>query len=368
MNDHTSKGARRTREELSSASSTESEINSPKAKQCKMADEASQPTMEAVYAILMEVQRNTEKIVSDNILMHKDYEELKASLSYQSHLIEKLAKENKDLNTQVEHLTKSLTECKLELKTTATQVEALEDKDDELEMYSRKHNLEIHGVPEDNDEDLDEVVIKLATILGVEADEDDIDIVHRLPSRSKGPRPIIVKFRSHKEEKFINETNKLIDSVITNLKDENIISPQRIWELIKYEMVKELMKSNYVQEDTTTVDPEILVTLAAENNMHVGEDINKVYEENNCKAEHLDGCEPSTSGMTNYEDHSDHSNNHSPGCVKCLTSKNEMKSLKKTINNLKTKVNRTKEKLKLTRNQLLDKAVKSSKLFVDTSK
>ena len=122
MNDHTSKGARRTREELSSTSSTESEINSPKAKQCKMADEASQPTMEAVYAILMEVQRNTEKIVSDNILMHKDYEELKASLSYQSHLIEKLAKENKDLNTQVEHLTKSLTECKLELKTTANKL------------------------------------------------------------------------------------------------------------------------------------------------------------------------------------------------------------------------------------------------------
>jgi len=181
-----------------SASSTESEINSPKAKQCKMADEASQPTLEAVYAILMEVQRNTEKIVSDNILMHKDYEELKASLSYQSHLIEKLAKENKDLNTQVEHLTKSLTECKLELKTTATQVEALEDKDDELEMYSRKHNLEIHGVPEDNDDDLDKVVMKLANILGVEANEDDIDIVHRLPSRYKGPRPIIVKFRSHK--------------------------------------------------------------------------------------------------------------------------------------------------------------------------
>ncbi|KAK3741202.1 hypothetical protein QZH41_009453 [Actinostola sp. cb2023] len=68
----------------------------------------------------------------------------------------------------------------------------------ELEMYSRKHNLEIHGVPEDNDEDLDEVVIKLAEIVGVEADEDDIDIVHRLPSRSKGPRPVIVKFRSHK--------------------------------------------------------------------------------------------------------------------------------------------------------------------------
>jgi len=39
-----------------------------------------------------------------------------------------------------------------------------------------------------------------------------------------------------KEEKFINETNKLIDSVITNLKDDNIISPQRIWELIKYEL------------------------------------------------------------------------------------------------------------------------------------
>ncbi|KAK3730884.1 hypothetical protein QZH41_002977 [Actinostola sp. cb2023] len=57
-------------------------------------------------------------------------------------------------------------------------------------MYGRKHNLEIHGVPEEKEEDLDEVVSKVAECVGVDMEEEDVDIVHRLPVKIKGAQLI----------------------------------------------------------------------------------------------------------------------------------------------------------------------------------
>ena len=41
----------------------------------------------------------------------------------------------------------------------------LETKLDDLEQYTRKFNLEICGIPEDEDEDLEDTIIKLSECL-----------------------------------------------------------------------------------------------------------------------------------------------------------------------------------------------------------
>lgn len=68
---------------------------------------------------------------------------------------------------------------------------------DELEQYTRKENICIHGLPEtgDNEDTADEVV-KLARKAGVTITKNDISVAHRLPgNRSSGkPRSIIAKF------------------------------------------------------------------------------------------------------------------------------------------------------------------------------
>ena len=55
----------------------------------------------------------------------------------------------------------------------------LETKLGDLEQYTRKFNFEICGIPEDEDEDLEDTIIKLSECLNVDLRVKDIDIIHR---------------------------------------------------------------------------------------------------------------------------------------------------------------------------------------------
>ena len=70
---------------------------------------------------------------------------------------------------------------------------------DDLEQYTRKHNLEIHGIPEKTEENLAEQVITLGNALNVTIRRDDIDICHKMFTgrNASKPRPIIVRFESY---------------------------------------------------------------------------------------------------------------------------------------------------------------------------
>ena len=60
-----------------------------------------------------------------------------------------------------------------------------EGSHDDLEQYTRKFNLVIHRIPERQEEDNVENVISLGNILKVNLTRGDIDIVHRLNTKSK---------------------------------------------------------------------------------------------------------------------------------------------------------------------------------------
>ena len=64
---------------------------------------------------------------------------------------------------------------------------------DNLEQYNRKHNLEIHGIPESSEENLSDKIIKLG-----------------------GPRPIIVRFRSYRAKSELYKSKKHLKSVSLN--------------------------------------------------------------------------------------------------------------------------------------------------------
>ena len=55
---------------------------------------------------------------------------------------------------------------------------------DNLEQYTRKHNLEIHGISETPEENIPEKIIKLGKILNVHVSNNDIDICHRMGRKS----------------------------------------------------------------------------------------------------------------------------------------------------------------------------------------
>ena len=60
----------------------------------------------------------------------------------------------------------------------------LESKQD-IEQYTSKFNLEIHGFPENEDEDLANSVIRIDELTGVIVTRKDIDIVHRMKKKSR---------------------------------------------------------------------------------------------------------------------------------------------------------------------------------------
>ncbi|KAB0802543.1 hypothetical protein PPYR_04729 [Photinus pyralis] len=74
-------------------------------------------------------------------------------------------------------------------------------KTDELEQYTRRNNIEVHGIPQIQGEDVYQLIQKVAVALGVNVDKGGIDTCHRI-SKSSSSSVIICKFvnRYTKEE------------------------------------------------------------------------------------------------------------------------------------------------------------------------
>lgn len=99
-----------------------------------------------------------------------------------------------------------------ELSEEKNKVAALEIKMDELEQYSRRNNLRIFGVKEEDREDTDKLLITLfENKLKIQVDVKDIDRCHRVgPKRAENSRPILVKFTSYRTRSQLFKCKKLL--------------------------------------------------------------------------------------------------------------------------------------------------------------
>ena len=103
--------------------------------------------------------------------------------------LEKVKKENARLQRELEDDRKKAARREEE-------IEELYVLQDELEQYTRKNSLEIHGITESAYDSTEDVVMKVAEALDVEIKPEDIDISHK--HFSEGEKSVIVKFISHK--------------------------------------------------------------------------------------------------------------------------------------------------------------------------
>ena len=210
---------RRNRSEVSSASF--SEERSPAAKRpastesntmssntpAIMAAVEEEPSISQIWQVLIKIQADVTKILSDNQELRKDVESLKTSMQFH-------ATEVDALKTQNGKLVQSNCALQSELNELGRRVQALEYEHDALEQYTRKFNVEIHGVPEYEGENLQDIVMKIGLKMSVDVTTQDIDIVHRLFRKSQVIKPIIVRFPSYKKRRefykgrfYLKETN-----------------------------------------------------------------------------------------------------------------------------------------------------------------
>ena len=107
---------------------------------------------------------------------------------------EAIKKENQDQHAQIKGI---IQELKSEKK-------ARNDSD----QYMRRGMVEINGFPQKKDENLKDLVIKLATDMKVPISNGDVEVVHRLSTREKAG--IIVKFSSRPKRKACVENQSEI--------------------------------------------------------------------------------------------------------------------------------------------------------------
>lgn len=98
-------------------------------------------------------------------------------------------------NKHLEETSKSLINENIKLK---KELKELKDKIDTHENILKSKNLEIHGIPNEKAEKLNQTVLNVAKNFGIDMHEEDIDYVYRIKSNRKEttdkPGPIIVSF------------------------------------------------------------------------------------------------------------------------------------------------------------------------------
>ena len=166
----------------------------------------------SVSSVLRE-QKNITEIASLKESIQSNEEEVKQ-------LNVKLTNAVSSITTLTEELTATKTELaalKEDYKKKQEDIETLGESLDNLEQYSHKNSLKIHGIPEGAYQSTEEAVLKVTKALHVDVTANDIEISHKL-RRKSGNKPIIVKFCSHKvKSKLYKERTKLKNIRVSNL-------------------------------------------------------------------------------------------------------------------------------------------------------
>ena len=98
-----------------------------------------------------------------------------------------------------------------ELEEKDRKIEELDNRLDDLEMYGRRNGIRIHGIPENQGEDTDAIVLKLAEEMGTEIPSTALGRSHRVGRKSDTkPRVIIAKFDGHNSKvAYLKEKKEL---------------------------------------------------------------------------------------------------------------------------------------------------------------
>ena len=163
-----------------------------------------EPSLKDIKDMLLSVQTTLKDIQIENRKLASELADLKSSFSFQEEQLN-------SLKVSLSKATKANDAMKLELqalrkkvKDQKSEINELYESQDDLEQYTRKNSLEIHGVSEHLYTSTEDVVIKLGEVLNVPIQSEDIDISHKLYSGKNKPKNIIVNFISQKKRRKLH--------------------------------------------------------------------------------------------------------------------------------------------------------------------
>ena len=207
----TNRKRNRQRKQSEASSASSSDESSPAAKKSNLTDAtrcdipaimsaqtlqsvSEEPSIGQIWQALMKIQADVTTILNDNQELRKDVENLKTSMQFHAEMVDALKTQNEKLVTTNNALHSEVFDL-------GKRVQTLEYEHDALEQYTRKFNIEIHGIPEYEGENLQDIVIKTGQRMSVDVITEDIDIVHRLYRKSPAIKPIIIRFTTYKKRR-----------------------------------------------------------------------------------------------------------------------------------------------------------------------
>ena len=161
---------------------------------------------DTITALFSKVQKKIEKKVEETI-EEKLEEKLNDKMTELNDRLDNLVLENVQLREANDKLKKRLDKNEKVAKTAM-------EKSNMNEQYSRKNNIKIMGVVEDDDETEEKLIEKINKILRAKADvsinENKIVAIHRIPGKSGMPKPVLIKLMNNNEKTKIMKKRKFM--------------------------------------------------------------------------------------------------------------------------------------------------------------
>lgn len=126
--------------------------------------------------------------------------------------IDLILKQNEETHNTLREFMETVMLLKDELKRKEVEIKELKGQLNEFKQHYRCNFLELHNVEEkagENEENLEEIMIKIGSKIGVNIANEEIEAIHRLPTRAKNKqKPIIVQLSSRKKRNTILQAKK----------------------------------------------------------------------------------------------------------------------------------------------------------------
>ena len=140
--------------------------------------EETEASLLKIKHLLLGVQKTLHTMQSENRKMSEELKDLKASFDSQGRQVSQLKQSLAKANKANEELQDQLQKQNKKIQDQESQISEILYQNDEIEQYTRKNSIEIHGIPEEVYTSTNEVVIKLVQKLNVQISTEDIDISH----------------------------------------------------------------------------------------------------------------------------------------------------------------------------------------------
>uniref|UniRef100_A0A8D8SSS6 FP protein C-terminal domain-containing protein n=1 Tax=Cacopsylla melanoneura TaxID=428564 RepID=A0A8D8SSS6_9HEMI len=161
-------------------------------------------------ALEVKLEKTMKKLFNDfKKEMKKDMRDFEVSLEFNNNKLDDLIKKMGNMQNTINAMAEKQEKLEIENRSLRMKVNQMEISVDEMDQYSRIKNIQIDGVPVTRDEDLKEVVKTMGQKIEVNIKSEDIDAIHRIPSRSNAnPEPIVVQFVTRQMKENVVKKSK----------------------------------------------------------------------------------------------------------------------------------------------------------------